>query len=43
VVDPPSAYEVVVIANLHTQAMGVQNIRSLAPIFLNLASSTYVR
>jgi hypothetical protein len=40
---PPSKYETIVIANLHAQAAGVQNICSMIPVILNLASSTYAR
>lgn len=38
-VAPPQAYKAAVIASLYAQASDVQNIRSLVPIILDLASS----
>src|SRR6266540_5202736 len=41
--EAPLADEAFVIASLHAQVAGVQNIRSLVPNVLNPASSTYAR
>ena len=41
--NPPSDYEASVVANLHAQAAGVQNIRSLVPVVLDANSSAYTR
>lgn len=37
------AYEFIAITSLHAQAVGVQNIRSLVPIIIDLTFSTYTR
>ena len=41
--DPTSEYEASIIANLHAQATGVQNIRSLVSVILDANSSAYAR
>jgi len=41
--DPPSNYEASVVATVHTQAAGVQNIRSLVPVYLDTTFSAYAR
>jgi hypothetical protein len=41
--DTEDMYEVYTIANLHAQAVDVQDIRSLVPVILNPFSNHYAR
>ena len=42
-VNGDAAYEATIVANLHAQAAGVQNIRTLVPIVLDPTSTHYDR